>query len=139
MTTVYVDSVFVLNALMDYLLLLCTGRLAGVTLRRGRYALAAVLGGAYAVAVFLPGCGFLALLPAKAAAGVVLAVAAFGGEARLGRLMLLFSLGSNRRLRSQQAMRSQMRAVTMAVRQTTSGRSPYRKVGQAMRGIIMHR
>lgn len=90
MTTVYVDSVFVLNALMDYLLLLCTGRLAGVTLRRGRYALAAVLGGAYAVAVFLPGCGFLALLPAKAAAGVVLAVAAFGGEARLGRLMLLF-------------------------------------------------
>lgn len=89
-TTVYVDSVFVLNALMDYLLLLCTGRLAGVPLRRGRYALAAALGGAYAVAVFLPGCGFLSLLPAKAAAGVVLAVAAFGGEARLGRLMLLF-------------------------------------------------
>lgn len=89
MTTVYVDSVFVLNALMDYLLLLCTGRLAGVSLRRRRYALAAILGGAYAVAVFLPGCGFLSLLPVKIAAGVVLSVIAFGGEERLARLTLL--------------------------------------------------
>ena len=89
MATVYVDSVFVLNALMDYLLLLCTGRLAGIRLRRGRYALAAALGGAYAVAVFLPGCGFLSLLPVKAAAGVALAVVAFGGEERLLRLTLL--------------------------------------------------
>ena len=89
MATVYVDSVFVLNALMDYLLLLCTGRLAGIRLRRGRYALAAALGGAYAVAVFLPGCGFLSLLPVKAAAGVMLAVVAFGAEARLLRLTLL--------------------------------------------------
>lgn len=88
-TTVYVDSVFVLNALMDYLLLLCTGRLAGVPLRRRRYALAATLGGAYAVAVFLPGCGFLGLLPVKIAAGVVLSVIAFGGEERLLRLTLL--------------------------------------------------
>ena len=87
--TVYVDSVFVLNGLMDYLLLLCTGRLAGVPLRRGRYALAAALGGAYAAAVFMPGCGFLSLLPAKLAAGVVLAVIAFGGEERLGRITLL--------------------------------------------------
>ena len=54
MTTVYVDSVFVLNALMDYLLLLCTGRLAGVPLRRGRYALAAVLGGAWTFSMVGP-------------------------------------------------------------------------------------
>ena len=44
MTVVYVDSVFLLNGAMDYLLLLCTARLAGLRLRRGRYALAAVLG-----------------------------------------------------------------------------------------------
>ena len=88
-TIVYVDSVFVLNTLMDYLLVLCTGRLAGVRLRRGRYALAAVLGGAYAVAVFLPGCGFLGLLPVKVAVGVILSLIAFGAEARLLRLTLL--------------------------------------------------
>lgn len=89
MTTVYVDSVFVLNTLMDYLLLLCTARLAGIPLRRWRYVLAAILGGAYAVAVFLPGWGFLGLLPVKIAVGVVLSVIAFGGEARILRLTLL--------------------------------------------------
>ena len=36
----HVDSVFVLNALMDYLLVLCAARLAGIPLRRRRYLLA---------------------------------------------------------------------------------------------------
>ena len=89
MTVVYVDSVFVLNALMDYLLLLATARLAGVPLRRRRYVLAALLGGAYAVGVFLPGGGFLAATPAKLAAGVLLALLAYGGEEKLLRLTLL--------------------------------------------------
>ena len=46
MTVIYLDSVFVLNALMDYLLTLGVGRLAGPRLRRGRYLLAGLLGGA---------------------------------------------------------------------------------------------
>ena len=54
MTVVYVDSVFILNGVMDYLLLLVTARLAGIPLRRRRYLLAALAGAAYAVAVFLP-------------------------------------------------------------------------------------
>ena len=86
---VYVDSVFVLNALMDYLLVLSVGRLAGIPLRRGRYLLAGLLGGAYAVAVFLPGLGFLAATPVKLAAGVLLALTAYGGEEKLLRLTLL--------------------------------------------------
>ena len=86
---VYVDSVFVLNALMDYLLVLSAGRLAGIPLRRGRYLLAGLLGGAYAVAVFLPGLGFLAATPVKLAAGVLLALTAYGGEEKLLRLTLL--------------------------------------------------
>lgn len=94
-TVVYVDSVFVLNAAMDYLLLLVTGRLAGVPLRRRRYLAAALAGGAYAVAVFLPGWGFLAAPPVKLAAGVLLALAAFGGEERFLRLtLLLFAVSS---------------------------------------------
>lgn len=95
MTVIYVDSVFVLNTVMDYLLLLVTGRLAGVPLRRRRYILAALAGGAYAVAVFLPGWGFLAVPPVKLAAGVLLALAAFGGEKRFFRLaLLLFAVSS---------------------------------------------
>lgn len=89
MTVIYVDSVFVLNAVMDYLLLLCTARLAGVPLRRGRYLLGALAGGAYAVAVFLPGLEALSAAPVKGAVGVLLAVVAFGGEEKLMRLTLL--------------------------------------------------
>lgn len=94
MTVVYVDSVFLLNGLMDYLLLRCTARLAGIPAHRWRLLLAAALGGAYAVAVFLPGCGFLSALPVKLAAGAGLALAAFGGERRLLRLTLLFFAAS---------------------------------------------
>ena len=93
MTVVYVDSVFALNALVDYLLLLGTARLAGIPLRRGRYLAAALLGGMYAVACFLPGGAFLARMPVKAAAGIFLALVAFGGEERLFRLtVLLFAV-----------------------------------------------
>lgn len=94
MTVVYIDSVFCLNGLMDYFLFLMTARLAGIPLRRRRYALAALLGGAYAVAVFLPGGAFLAASPVKLAAGVLLALAAYGGEAKLARLTLLLFLVS---------------------------------------------
>lgn len=93
MTVVYVDSVFVLNTLMDYLLLTATAHLAGVPPRRVRYLLAAALGGAYAVAVFLPGCGFLSRWPVKIAAGILMALASYGGERRLARLtVLLFTV-----------------------------------------------
>ena len=88
-TVVYLDSVFVLNALMDYLLLLGTASLAGVPPRRRRYVLSAIGGGLYAAAVFLPGLGFLASFPVKLMAGVLLAAAAFGGEEHLLRLTLL--------------------------------------------------
>ena len=88
-TVVYLDSVFVLNSAMDYLVFLAAASLAGVPLRRKRYILAALLGGAYATAVFLPGLEGLASLPAKAAAGILLGLAAFGGEDRFWRLLLL--------------------------------------------------
>jgi len=92
-TVVYIDSVFFLNAAMDYLLCLVTARLAGLPLRRRRYLLAALLGGVYATAVFLPGGGFLAAAPSKLAVGVLMALAAYGGEERLLRLtLLLFAL-----------------------------------------------
>ena len=70
-------------------LVLSAARLAGLTLRRGRYILCGLLGGAYAAAVFLPGGAFLTAAPVKAAAGVLLALAAFGGERHFWRLTLL--------------------------------------------------
>ena len=64
---VYLDSVFVLNAVMDYVLCLVTGRLAGIRLCRWRYLAAGLVGGLYSVAVFLPGCAFLSEIPVKLA------------------------------------------------------------------------
>ncbi len=88
--TVYIDQVFLLNAIVDYLLLLCAAQLAGEPLRRGRMALAAALGGLYAAAVFLPGWGFLNRVLCKLAAGAALCLTAFGSSKRLLRVSLVF-------------------------------------------------
>lgn len=89
MTVVYLDSVFVLNSAVDYLVFLTAASLAGTPLRRKRYIAASLLGGVYAVAVFLPGLGGLSSFPAKAAAGILLGLIAFGGEKHLWRMLLL--------------------------------------------------
>ena len=90
MTVIYIDSVFLLNALMDAIVLLATSHLGGITVKRGRCFLASVLGGGYAAAVFLPGGEGLASLPGKLVAGMLMALIAFGGERRILRVILLF-------------------------------------------------
>lgn len=90
MTVVYVDEVFLLNGIVDYLLLLSAARLAGEPLRRLRMALAAALGGMYAAAVFFPGFGFLAAPLCKLAAAAAMTLIAFGGSRRLLRVSLVF-------------------------------------------------
>lgn len=90
MTTVYIDEVFFLNALVDYLLLLCAAKLAGEELRRWAFALAALLGGLYAALMFLPGWGFLSHPLCKLCAGVLMALVAYGRSRRLLRVGLTF-------------------------------------------------
>lgn len=89
-TVIYVDTLFLLNALVDYLLLLGAARLAGERLRRLRFTMGAVLGGGYAVAIFLPGGAFLQRLPCRLAVLALMSVAAYGGSRRLLRQSLLF-------------------------------------------------
>ena len=90
MTVIYVDTLFLLNALVDYLLLLAAARLAGEPLRRLRFALGAALGGLYAVAIFLPGLAFLAHPLCRIASAALMLLAAYGGSRRLLRQGLLF-------------------------------------------------
>ncbi len=90
MEVVYIDEVFALNALMDYLLLLCAAKLAGEPFRRLRFALAALLGGLYAAGAVLPGWGFLTHPLCKLASAVGMALAAYGSSRRLLRLTLVF-------------------------------------------------
>ena len=80
MQVIYVDTLFLLNLLTDYLLCLTAGRLCGLTLRRGRYLAAAALGAAYAAAVLLPGLRALAGPAGRLGTGVLMGLTAFGRE-----------------------------------------------------------
>lgn len=77
MTVVYLDRVFLLNSVVDYLLFLCAARLCGFPLRRRRLIFCAVLGGVYAAAVFISELAFLAHPAIRLAFGGLLALAAF--------------------------------------------------------------
>lgn len=90
MTVIYIDTLFLLNALVDYLLLLAAARLAGEPLRRWRFVLGAALGGLYAVAIFLPGMGFLAHPLCRVASAALMLTVSYGGSRRLLRQGVLF-------------------------------------------------
>ncbi len=90
MTVVYLDSLFLLNFIMDYLLLLCAAKLAGEVIRRLRLALGGAVGALYAALLFLPGLEFLSHPLCKLASAVLMLLCAFGGYRRLLRLCLIF-------------------------------------------------
>lgn len=87
---VYIDSLFLLNFVVNYLLLLAAARLAGEPLARLRMAGGAALGGLYAAAVFFPHMGFLLHPLCKLGAAVVMLLVSFGGSRRLLRVSLVF-------------------------------------------------
>ena len=90
MTIVYLDVVFLLNGVLDYLLLLSAARLASVPLHRLRLLGGALLGACYAAAVFLPGMGFLSHPICRVLCAAAMALAAYGGGRQGLRLLLLF-------------------------------------------------
>lgn len=90
MTVVYIDSLFLLNWIVDYLLLLATARLSGEIIRRLRLALGAALGALYAAATFFPGMGFLGHPACRLGSAVLMILCSFGGSRRLLRVTLVF-------------------------------------------------
>ncbi|SMC36934.1 sigma-E processing peptidase SpoIIGA [Papillibacter cinnamivorans] len=90
MTVIYIDTLFVLNFIVNYLLLLASAKVTGEAISRVRLVLAAAAGGAYAVAVFLPGLGFLTHPAVKVAAAALMVLIAFPFTRSLLRLSLVF-------------------------------------------------
>lgn len=90
MTVIYLDTLFFLNAVMDYLLLLCSARLAGEQLHRLRMALGAAFGGVYAAAAVLPGMEFLLQPVFKLGTAVLMVVVGLGASRRLLRQAVIF-------------------------------------------------
>lgn len=90
MEVIYIDSLFALNLVIDYCIVLASARVCGVVLRRRRYALAALLGALYAAASVLPGMVPLRRTAPKLALGVAMALIAFGREGHLARCTAVF-------------------------------------------------
>ena len=88
--TIYVDSLFALNLIADYLLLLTGARVSGAVLHRWRIALASALGAAYAVASVVPEWGILTNPAAKIALGVGMCLISYGSERRFWRCTGVF-------------------------------------------------
>lgn len=89
MRIIYADSMFLLNFIIDYLILLATGKICALPLQRWRMALAAAWGGIYAVLTQLypP---FFSLALCKIFSGVALAAISFGGFGRFIRTSAVF-------------------------------------------------
>lgn len=90
---VYLDLVFLLNFLVDWMLLLGTNRLAGYPLSWGRTALAAAAGGLYGISCLLPGFSFLGSFLWRGVSLVLMGGTAFGWHSgslrRIGIFVLL--------------------------------------------------
>ena len=90
LTVIYLDTLFLLNGILDYLLLLCSARLAGEELHRLRMAAGGVLGGAYAVVAVLPGMSFLLHPLCKVGGAVLMVLVGLGKSRRLLRQCVIF-------------------------------------------------
>ncbi len=88
MQIIYIDTLFLLNTLVDYLLLLASARVAGEPLYRLRFLLGAVVGGLYAVSIFL--FPFLQAPMYKLLLYLLIILLAFGRSRRLLRQSLIF-------------------------------------------------
>lgn len=91
MRVVYLDSLVALNFLLDYLLLLLTGRVTGEVLCRRRVALGGLLGCTYAgLTVLFPRWDFLLHPVIRVAVGVLMVLVSYGSSRRLLRLTAVF-------------------------------------------------
>ena len=92
---IYLDQVLLLNGILDYLLLVVCGSVTATPLRRGRIALAALLGGGYAMASLLPELKFLGSLFYRLLFAVALCLVAFGpGRGLMRRSIVLLLLAA---------------------------------------------
>jgi len=90
MRILYVDTLFFLNLVVNYLLLLSTAKIGAVHIARLRIGLGALLGAVYAVLAFLPQFGFLLAAPMRIVSGVSMVLIVFGAKRRLLRVTLIF-------------------------------------------------
>ena len=77
---IYIDELFVLNLILDYLLLHGAAMLSGTPFRRVRLGCGAALGAVYACLLFFPAFRLLDSLWGKAAVSLLMSLAAYGWQ-----------------------------------------------------------
>ncbi len=90
MQVVYADSLFLINLVINYIMLLVTAKICAGTMNRLRLLGGAALGAAYSVAVVLPLTPFLRSPFMRVAVGLLMVLAVYGGKPRLIRHTLVF-------------------------------------------------
>lgn len=90
METIYIDSLFLVNWIIDYFILLCTAKVASARIHRGWIAIGALTGSLYACICVLPGMEFASHPIVKVAAGGILCIIAFHSENQILRCTLIF-------------------------------------------------
>ncbi len=87
---VYLDTLFFLDLVVDYLLLLSAARLVGAPLDRLRFACGALIGAAYSALLFLPEGEWLSHPLCKVGCAVLMVLTAFSRSGDLLRLTVVF-------------------------------------------------
>ncbi len=90
MTVIYIDVLFLLNFVVDYILLLATARITGEVFTRLRLALGALVGAIYAAMLFVPGLIWLSHFLCKISVAVLMILVSFGSHKRFFRVFLVF-------------------------------------------------
>ncbi|MGB9791009.1 MAG: sigma-E processing peptidase SpoIIGA [Thermacetogeniaceae bacterium] len=91
---IYVDILFIINFIMDYVVLWATAKFSQIRCVPWRLATASFTGSLYSIVVLLPECGFMAAFWIKLLVSVLMVVLAFVPLSlkKLGRVLLYFYL-----------------------------------------------
>lgn len=90
MGIIYIDSLFLINLIADYVLLVAACRVSSLSPRRLRCLLSALFGAVFAVLSVVPGFWFLSTAPYLFALAAAMGVIAFGGEEGVLRRIAVF-------------------------------------------------
>lgn len=91
---IYVDILFIINFVMDYIVLWLTAKFSQIRCVPWRLATASCIGSLYSVAVLLPQCGFMGAFWAKLLVSILMVIVAFVPLTlkKLSRVLLYFYL-----------------------------------------------
>ncbi len=80
MYSLYIDVLFFINFIVDFLLLIITALLGGYRISRLRFTLSSVIGGIYGILAIFPTLTLLSAVPTRLLFGFVLCLLSFGYE-----------------------------------------------------------